>query len=420
MKRLWILVVVLLICISPVIGEIIPNEVYFDNEAVNPVVELINNAEESIIIQMYGFTNYEPVISALKESAEKGVEVRILLDNQGANNPENINDDGDVIGCPEEMLEKAGAVIRWDKRTYLLHRKVMVIDSNAVFLGSTNWTNNGFENNREIDICIHDPEVAKKITDKFNEDWDWGVHRFTDELKEPEPKLLPPTNLEVAISYDTVLVVWEEPEDTTIVEGYNVYRRKSGEEYEKKPINDEIIIGRMFYDKTAKDDETYCYKMTSVDYDGNESDFSEEVEFHNPIVLRAVTNLKAEKIGSTVKITWSSDQNVTFKVTRIAKSMKDLGETKNKYFIDENPPKEKIIYKVSAARDGKYSLPASVTIDLTEEKKSIQYVGAKTTKKFHKLTCGYADKIKSSNKVYFYTREEALSQGYTPCGTCKP
>jgi len=41
MKRLWILVVVLLICISPVIGEIIPNEVYFDNEAVNPVVELI-------------------------------------------------------------------------------------------------------------------------------------------------------------------------------------------------------------------------------------------------------------------------------------------------------------------------------------------------------------------------------------------
>ena len=49
------------------------------------------------------------------------------------------------------------------------------------------------------------------------------------------------------------------------------------------------------------------------------------------------------------------------------------------------------------------------------------YVGNKNTKKFHYPTCTSAGKIKETNKISMEcTREEAINEGYTPCGICKP
>lgn len=48
------------------------------------------------------------------------------------------------------------------------------------------------------------------------------------------------------------------------------------------------------------------------------------------------------------------------------------------------------------------------------------YVGSAKSDKFHYTDCRAAQRIKSSNLVYFYSREEALNAGYVPCGTCHP
>ncbi|HPN28326.1 MAG TPA: thermonuclease family protein [Thermotogota bacterium] len=50
--------------------------------------------------------------------------------------------------------------------------------------------------------------------------------------------------------------------------------------------------------------------------------------------------------------------------------------------------------------------------------KKYQYIGNKNTKVFHRLTCSSLPD--ESNRVYFYTREEAIAAGYRPCGNCKP
>ncbi len=43
------------------------------------------------------------------------------------------------------------------------------------------------------------------------------------------------------------------------------------------------------------------------------------------------------------------------------------------------------------------------------------------SKKFHYPSCSSVDDMKESNKKDFYgTRDEAVSQGYSPCGRCKP
>ncbi|MBR5329423.1 MAG: MBL fold metallo-hydrolase [Firmicutes bacterium] len=46
------------------------------------------------------------------------------------------------------------------------------------------------------------------------------------------------------------------------------------------------------------------------------------------------------------------------------------------------------------------------------------YIGNSNSKKFHLPDCGSLPE--EQNSVYFATKEEALSQGYEPCGRCKP
>ncbi len=56
----------------------------------------------------------------------------------------------------------------------------------------------------------------------------------------------------------------------------------------------------------------------------------------------------------------------------------------------------------------------------TQRPTSKNYVGSKTTKKYHRSSCSYAEKIKAENKVYFSTKNDFLNSGYSPCKSCKP
>ncbi|HWQ75349.1 MAG TPA: MBL fold metallo-hydrolase [Syntrophomonas sp.] len=47
-----------------------------------------------------------------------------------------------------------------------------------------------------------------------------------------------------------------------------------------------------------------------------------------------------------------------------------------------------------------------------------QYIGNKNSKKFHRPTCSGLPSAK--NQVVFETRDEAIEQGYAPCGSCDP
>lgn len=48
-----------------------------------------------------------------------------------------------------------------------------------------------------------------------------------------------------------------------------------------------------------------------------------------------------------------------------------------------------------------------------------QYVGSVKSDKFHYPSCRYAETL-PENKIWFGSKEEAVSKGYSPCGVCKP
>lgn len=51
---------------------------------------------------------------------------------------------------------------------------------------------------------------------------------------------------------------------------------------------------------------------------------------------------------------------------------------------------------------------------------SSSYVGNLETGKFHAPGCGDVDKMDPSNKIFFSSRDEAIGNGYDPCGHCRP
>ncbi|WP_295029882.1 Ada metal-binding domain-containing protein [Methanobrevibacter sp.] len=51
---------------------------------------------------------------------------------------------------------------------------------------------------------------------------------------------------------------------------------------------------------------------------------------------------------------------------------------------------------------------------------SVTYVASSKAGKFHNPGCEWAQKISSSNKVVFHSRDDAINSGYVPCKVCSP
>lgn len=183
MKRL--LTILLLSCVLfgyPVYSsnpyENTTTRIYFNKTAKDGVLELINLAKSTIDIQMYNFTNNkecEPVFTALKNAICRGVRIRIYIDNRGANNPLNANGTGfpepDLENCICEPNIGGNCIVRWDNRSTQMHRKLAIIDDCYVWIGSTNWTGNGFDVNDEVNIKVESPDIATVLKGQFIMDW---------------------------------------------------------------------------------------------------------------------------------------------------------------------------------------------------------------------------------------------------------
>lgn len=83
------------------------------------------------------------------------------------------------------------------------------------------------------------------------------------------------------------------------------------------------------------------------------------------------------------------------------------------------------IYNVQPGVEIHYSTGASnlATTDKTEDSstQNVTYILNTNNRKFHKADCSSVKDIKDKNKQdYTGTREDLISQGYDPCGRCKP
>jgi len=130
-----------------------------NGDSTNVIVKAIDDARSQILVQAYGFTS-TPIIKALVDAKERGVDVRVILDKS--------NESRRYSGAT--YLSHHRIPVWIDDSVAIAHNKVMVIDANSVITGSFNFTAAAQNRNAENVLLItHAPALAKE----YSRNWQW-------------------------------------------------------------------------------------------------------------------------------------------------------------------------------------------------------------------------------------------------------
>jgi phospholipase D len=119
------------------------------------LVGLIDGAEKEVKFMAYSLTD-DSVGDALVRASGRGVLVMGVMEKQQKSQYSEF-----------DKLFSGGVGVSWDDNSALMHHKVFVIDGKIVVTGSCNPTENGFENNDENIVVIHNRNSAEEFLQEF-------------------------------------------------------------------------------------------------------------------------------------------------------------------------------------------------------------------------------------------------------------
>lgn len=133
-------------------------EVYFspDDNAAGRIIELINNAETSILFMAFSFTS-DPISDAVVAAQGRGVQVSGVLETSQASQQ----------GGEFFRMSDLGIDVVLDGNPRNMHHKVIIIDGYIVITGSYNFSRNAEERNDENTIILYNAAIAQLFMDEF-------------------------------------------------------------------------------------------------------------------------------------------------------------------------------------------------------------------------------------------------------------
>lgn len=124
------------------------------------IVYAINSANKTVDVALYSFTS-RPIAQALTEAKQRGVSIRVLLDD-GQNKSRY---------SKKIFLINNSIPLRTDFSGALMHHKFAVIDSNLLITGSYNWTASANNKNFENLLIINSTELSNTYLKEFQRLW---------------------------------------------------------------------------------------------------------------------------------------------------------------------------------------------------------------------------------------------------------
>ena len=103
-------------------------------------------------VAMFSFTS-RPLARALVRAAQRGVRVRVVLDDGQAKSKYS----------KYRFLVNKGIPVKLDNRSAYMHHKFAVIDHKMVITGSYNWTASAKKRNDENLVVLRDPEFVRAL-----------------------------------------------------------------------------------------------------------------------------------------------------------------------------------------------------------------------------------------------------------------
>jgi cardiolipin synthase len=180
------------------------------DKAFPAMLAAIDGARARISLESYIYEDGEVgkrFTEALAKAAERGVQVRLVLDSVGS---KKIGDQN------TERLEKAGVKIGWvnpivsysfEEANYRTHRKALIVDGEVAFVGgmgiADQWAHDtkDFPRWRDTQVEMHGPVIAN-LESAFNQNW-----IITGGVVDPQVKRPPPANGDAQS-----IVVWSAPQ----------------------------------------------------------------------------------------------------------------------------------------------------------------------------------------------------------------
>ena len=124
---------------------------------------VIRESKKSISIAMFVAKRGEKVDTLIKEltkAAERGVKIKILLDDHLAANQVTI-----------KYLREKNIEAKFDSPEKTSHNKIIISDEKTVLLGSTNWTGMSLSYANEANVMIKDRKIAEYFQEYFDYLW---------------------------------------------------------------------------------------------------------------------------------------------------------------------------------------------------------------------------------------------------------
>ncbi|APR99030.2 phospholipase D family protein [Wolbachia endosymbiont of Folsomia candida] len=123
----------------------------------NQIIDAINRAEESVLVQAFEFTS-RPIARSLIQAKERGVNVKVILDES------QIQSKYSVIN----ELFKQKIPIWIDYKPAIAHSKLMIIDNRKIITGSFNFTYSAQGRNAENLLII---TGNHPLVEQYVENW---------------------------------------------------------------------------------------------------------------------------------------------------------------------------------------------------------------------------------------------------------
>lgn len=135
----------------------------------NEIIKRINLSRKSIDIAIYVFTA-GPIAQALLDAKNRGVRVRIILDEkQIERNTNGRSEYGFLVDNGFNLKVRSGI-----NGFGIMHNKIAIYDGRVVQTGSYNWSDNAEYNSWENAVFIDDASVVQKCRDYFQRMWNYG------------------------------------------------------------------------------------------------------------------------------------------------------------------------------------------------------------------------------------------------------
>jgi phospholipase D3/4 len=137
---------------------------------------MINKAQHSIEIGSFFFnsaphSSMDKVLQALKQAADRGVSIRILIDAAMQ-----ANSQPTLQRLAHKNIEHR-AIDFESISGGVMHAKYMIVDERDVFVGSQNFGWKAMAENHETGLMLPDVKLAKTILQVFNLDWERSVNK---------------------------------------------------------------------------------------------------------------------------------------------------------------------------------------------------------------------------------------------------